>query len=202
MKRKPHLWNRTSLSLIFLIIMAGFATCPDMAHSGGRKPMPLKGSFALVDENGLQVTLEDYRGSFSLIFFGYTYCPDVCPTNLGIMARALNMMPEKTALKIRPLFISVDPQRDTPEHLRAFTDAFHPRLVGLTGTAEAVGRAARTFGVYYARVETDPENADGYLVDHSANTFFLDPQGRLLEIFDHALPPEKVVRGILKHMQP
>lgn len=159
---------------------------------------PLKGSFSLIDEEGRNVTLESYRGKFLLIYFGYTYCPDVCPTNLGIMTAVLEQLPPESVKRITPLFITIDPKRDTVEYVKDYTEIFHPNMIGLTGSAEAVAEAARTFGVYYAVGERNEEMPEVYMVDHSSNTFFLDPQGRLLKTFDHATPPDVVIPVIEK----
>ncbi|MBF0107941.1 MAG: SCO family protein [Magnetococcales bacterium] len=170
-------------------------------HSESTDPLPLKGSFSLKDEQGTTRKLEDYRGSYLLVYFGYTYCPDVCPTNLGIIAQVLNTLPTGVGDHLTPLFVSVDPERDTPAQLGDYTDAFHPRLIGLTGTAEEVRQAANTFGVYYARVE-NPADRGHYLVDHSSSTYFIDDQGRLRDIFEHAMAPEDMRRRIVKEIQP
>ena len=200
MQKIDTYWKYSRLFWSFVVVFFLTIGCADL-HAESSEPMVLKGSFSLLDENGDRKTLADYRGSYPLIFFGYTYCPDVCPTNLGIMSEALEMLPAAIVAKLQPLFISVDPERDSLEHLKDFTEVFHPALVGLTGTLEEVAAAARTFGVYYAKAEEDPEDPEVYMVDHSANTFLLDEQGRLLAIFDHATPPKQVVKGILQHLQ-
>ncbi|MBF0421914.1 MAG: SCO family protein [Magnetococcales bacterium] len=186
------------ISLLPLLLITFIATL----HAETPNPLSLTGGFSLMDDQGKSKHLEDYRGSFLLVFFGYTYCPDICPTNLGIMAQALNKLPPTVSQRLIPLFISVDPERDTIKQLREYIQTFHPRLTGLTGTSAQLRQAANSFGVYFARVETNPPNPKHYLIDHSAGTYFIDDQGRLLEIFEHQMPPETMAQRILQRMQP
>jgi cytochrome oxidase Cu insertion factor (SCO1/SenC/PrrC family) len=185
---------------IFIVILAFFVAKPSLSYSGNRPPMPIKGGFSLIDETGKKVTLKGYQGQYLLIYFGYTYCPDICPTSLGIMAQALDGLSKKSLNKVLPLFISIDPERDTVEYIKEYTDMFHPRLVGLTGSVAEAGRAAKTFGVYYAKAEIDPQDITDYSVDHSSNTFFIDPKGRILEVFGHAPQVETVIKNLEKHL--
>ncbi len=144
------------------------------------------GHFALTDHLGRPVNSSDFGGDLLLIMFGYTYCPDVCPTTLLSMANALDMLGEQVA-RVQPLFVTVDPERDTPEVLAAYVAAFHPRLVGLTGSAEQIKRVAGNYRVYYARV--GPEDSD-YFMDHSAFIYLAAADGRPLAYFPHDLAPE------------
>ena len=128
---------------------------------------PIGGHFILVDQNGKTVLDEDYRGSFLLITFGYTHCPDVCPTTLQGMASALDILGPDGA-KVRPIFITVDPNRDTPAVLKDYTESFGPRFVGLTGPEAYIADAAAKFKIKYSKVE----NATlGYSIDHTAGYF-------------------------------
>ena len=144
------------------------------------------GPFALTDHRGQAMSDRDFRGGLVLIVFGYTYCPDVCPTTLQRVANALDLLGEE-AEGVQPLFVTIDPERDTPEVLAGYVAAFHPRLVGLTGTREQIERMARNYRVYHARV--DMEEGD-YLMDHSAFIYLTGPDGRPLTYFPHDLPPE------------
>ncbi|MBF0444120.1 MAG: SCO family protein [Magnetococcales bacterium] len=180
--------------------MACFTVNSAMANAGSKHPMPIKGGFSLVDETGKNVTLKGYRGQYLLIYFGYTYCPDICPTSLGIISQALDGLTKKSLDKLLPLFISIDPERDTVEYIKEYTDMFHPRLVGLTGTVAQASRAAKTFGVYFAKAEINPEDSTDYSVDHSSNTFFIDPKGRIIEIFGHAPQVENVIKILEQHL--
>ncbi|MBF0621241.1 MAG: SCO family protein [Magnetococcales bacterium] len=184
--------------LVVALMLSWFLPYAVPMHAASLEPMPLKGDFSLVDETGRKVSLADYRGSMLLVYFGYTYCPDVCPTNLGIIAQALDMLPKAVTDNIQPLLITVDPGRDLLVHLKEYTKAFHSSMMGLSGSEQAIAQAAKLFGVYYAKVETDPEEPDSYLMDHSASTYFLNEQGEIVDIFDHALPAEQMVERILK----
>lgn len=159
---------------------------------------PIGGPFELIDHTGARRTDADYRGKLALIYFGYTYCPDVCPTDLQAMASALDLLGDG-ARAVQPLFITIDPERDTPEHLANYVSLFHPRLVGLTGEAEAVRRAARAYKVYYAKVVL-PESSD-YVMDHSAFIYLLDASGRYLGFFPPGTSPERMATIIGSHLK-
>lgn len=139
------------------------------------------GPFELVDQHGKTVRWEDFAGKYRIVYFGFTYCPDVCPTDVGRMVHGLGRLeklePEKAA-KVVPIFISVDPERDTPAVVGEFAAAFSDKLIGLTGTPEQVKTAADAFRVYYSRGEDTP--GGGYLVDHSAVVYLFGPQGEPL----------------------
>jgi protein SCO1/2 len=131
------------------------------------------GPFELVDQDGRTATQETLKGKWSLIYFGYTYCPDVCPVTLAHLSRALREE-EGAAERLQVLFVTVDPQRDTPEVLARYLEGFHPSILGLTGPTGDVDAQARGFGVAIRRGE-----GPGYLVDHGARTYLLDGDGRI-----------------------
>lgn len=134
------------------------------------------GAFSLTDGDGRRVTDRDLRGRFALVYFGYTFCPDICPTTLSQAVAALEILGPKAA-RVQPVFISIDPQRDTPAVVRDYVAAFSPKLLGLTGTADEVATAARAFRVYYAPHRTGDE--PNYTVDHSSILYLMDPNGEL-----------------------
>ncbi|WP_203290989.1 SCO family protein [Maricaulis parjimensis] len=148
------------------------------------------GPFTLVDQTGATVTDETYRGKAMLIYFGYTYCPDVCPFSLQIMAAALDQMSEEERAQIQPILITVDPERDTPEHLAQYvaSPAFPDGLIGLTGTPEQIAAVAREYRIVYQRAET--ETASDYLMDHSSIVYLMDSQGEFVDIFTHGTDPQ------------
>jgi protein SCO1/2 len=141
------------------------------------------------------VSLADFRGKAVLIYFGYTWCPDVCPTNLALLAIALRQLTPEERPRVQVLFVSVDPQRDTPLRLAQYTAYFHPGMIGLTGDSEQVARVAAQYGAVYHRVET-PDSAAGYLVDHSSHTYLVGPGGRLRRVLGHATPPAQTLRAL------
>ena len=158
---------------------------PAVAATSARIAIP-GGPFALTDHLGQPVSNGEFGRDLLLIVFGYTTCPDVCPTTLLGVASALDLLGEQAA-QVQPLFVTVDPERDTPEVLAPYVAAFHPRLVGLTGSAAQIKRVAGDYRVYYARV--GPEDGD-YFMDHSAFVYLVGADGRPLAYFPHDLTPE------------
>jgi len=151
--------------------------------------------YLLQDPNGRSVTSEDFRGRFQLIAFGYTYCPDVCPTTLVEMAAILKQLGSDAA-RLQPIFITVDPERDSGPVLKTYTEFFDPRILGLTGSPALVRRAADNFRMRYAKVR-DPGNTSGnYAVDHSAGMFLLGPNGQFIEKFAFATPVDEIAARI------
>jgi cytochrome oxidase Cu insertion factor (SCO1/SenC/PrrC family) len=140
---------------------------------------PIGGPFALTDHTGNARTEADFRGKLMLVYFGFTYCPDVCPTDLQNIGLALDKLGE-LGERVQPLFITVDPARDTVEHLKDYVPIFHPRLIGLTGDAAAIQAAAAAYRVYYAQV---PLKNDDYTVDHSSFMYLIGPDGKYLGFF-------------------
>jgi len=136
---------------------------------------PYGRELALTDHNGRPVTLADFRGKVVTVFFGFTHCPDVCPTTLAEMAKVMQEL-GPDADKVRVLFVTVDPERDTPELLRRYVPSFHASFLGLHGDAEAIARTAKEFKIFYQK---QPLPGGGYTVDHSAGTYIFDRQGRL-----------------------
>lgn len=164
--------------------------------SGGMQMPPgmsLGGPFELVNQAGQPVTERDYAGRWLLVYFGFTYCPDVCPTELGTIASALDVM-GPAGESVTPVLITIDPQRDTPEALADYVSRFHPRLQGLTGTPEQIAAAARRYRVYYARVQR-PEMTD-YLMDHSSFIYLVGPDGRVRALFRPETSPEALAAAV------
>jgi protein SCO1/2 len=168
--------------LLSLLLAAPLASC------GPAQPPPLAGAaiggpFTLVDQNGRTVTDKDYAGRYRIVYFGYTHCPDVCPTDLATISQALSLFEKsdpKRAARVQPIFITVDPARDTPAELKEYLRAFHPRLVGLTGTAAQVAAAEKAFVVYAQKGDVQP--GGGYAMDHSRQIVLQDPAGKPLAL--------------------
>jgi protein SCO1/2 len=140
---------------------------------------PIGGAFALIDQNGARRTDADFRDKFMLVYFGFTYCPDVCPTDLLQMGLAVDRL-GPAGDSVQPIFITVDPERDTPEHLKEYLTMFHPRFIGLTGDAAAIKEAARAYRVYYARADLPKSD---YTIDHSAFIYLMGRNGEYLSFF-------------------
>lgn len=151
--------------------------------------------YLLQDPNGRSVTSEDFRGRFQLIAFGYTYCPDICPTTLVEMAEILKQLGDKAA-RVQPIFISVDPERDTGKVLKTYTEFFDPRILGLTASPALVRRAADNFKIRYAKVREPGSAPDRYAVDHSAGMILLGPDGSFIKKFAFAMPVGEISRQI------
>ncbi|SHK09810.1 protein SCO1/2 [Roseomonas rosea] len=151
------------------------------------------GPFTLVDGNGRRVTEADLRGKLALVFFGFTHCPDVCPTELQAIGQTMDMLGPQ-AEGVRPVFITVDPERDTPERMKDYVALFHPSITGLTGTPEQVAAAARAWRVYYNKVT--PPGASEYLMDHSSFTYLMGRDGSLRSLFRPGVTPEEMATTI------
>jgi protein SCO1/2 len=149
----------------------------------------ISGEFELVDQTGRTVHDGDFRGTWRLVFFGYTHCPDICPATLMNVTAALEELGSATD-RLRALFVTVDPRRDTPAVLRAYLAEFDPRILGLTGTSEQVGAALRNFHVYAAKV---PLDGDNYVMEHSSFIYLMDREGRYAAHFPAQLPVEELV---------
>lgn len=160
---------------------------PDVSGSAA-----IGGPFTLVNGDGETVTEQDFRGKYMLVYFGYTFCPDVCPTSLQTIAQALALLPEDTVAKLTPVFISVDPARDTPENIGQYVDAFDSRMIGLTGTPEQVAAAAKAYKVYYAKVDEKGPDDKTYVMDHSAITYLMGPDGAFITHFSHGIAPQEM----------
>jgi protein SCO1/2 len=140
------------------------------------------GPFTLTARDGTTVTDQTYRGKWLLVYFGYTFCPDTCPTTLNEIANALEKL-GADAVKLKPLFITIDPQRDTREVLEQYTQSFDPRIVGLTGSPQQIDAVTQEYGAYAARHKTGPGPED-YLLDHSTYLYVMDPAGKFVRAFD------------------
>ena len=165
--------------------------------SGAEQP-PLAGAriggpFALTNQDGRQVSDRDFAGRYRLMYFGYPYCPDVCPVDLQKLAAGYARL-EKTdpdvAARIAPIFVSIDPERDTPSVLKQYVSAFHPKLTGLTGTPEQIASTAKTFAIIYSK-EQQP-GATGYLMNHSRLAYLFDPDGKPIALISHDGAPDAI----------
>jgi len=161
---------------------------------------PIGGPFALIDQTGTARSEQDFKGKLLLVYFGFTYCPDICPTDLQAISLAIDQL-GAAGEKVQPLFITVDPERDTSAHLAEYVSLFHPRLIGLTGDAAAIRKAADAYKVYYAKVPN--EAGTDYTVDHTAFVYLMDADGNYLGFLPPGTTPERIAeairqRGLLK----
>lgn len=200
MPRKVSLWT---LLVVLLVAAIGYGIYHDHAGSGRRSAdaagQAIGGPFTLVDQDGRTVTERDFRGKLLLIHFGYTYCPDICPTSLSIMAEALDLL-GADGDKVVPLFISIDPKRDTPEQLKMYVAYFDPRLIGLTGTPEQVAAAAKAYRIYYAPQPRKAGDAEDYLMDHTAIIYLMGRKGNFRAHFPYETPAAAIAARIRENL--
>ena len=199
-RRTPRL-NGPLFALAVVVLVGGgfmaarswFAPTPTSADTS----TSIGGPFTMVDQNGRTVTDQDFRGKWMLVYFGYTFCPDVCPTALGRNAAAIDLLGEK-ADKIVPVMITVDPGRDTPQVLKDYVAAFHPRMVGLSGSQEQIDTVAKEYRVFFVKAPGNDPNS--YLMDHTSLSYLMAPDGHFVQFFRDKLSPEEVADSIKKLM--
>ncbi|WP_104018104.1 SCO family protein [Roseovarius nitratireducens] len=138
-------------------------------------------AYTLTDHTGRSVTADDFDGQWQLVFFGFTHCPDICPTTLAYMAQVMDALGPKSA-QVTPIFVTVDPARDTRDVMAAYVEAFHPRMVGLTGTEAQIAEAAGNFRVWYERAE-DTTAPNGYTMAHSGHIYVMAPDGGFVDVW-------------------
>ena len=175
-------------ALFVLAWYSGPVAPPANLHASPDLATPPTGGDFRLDSAAGTMDLANLRGQIVLIYFGYTWCPDICPTNLAYLAAALKELTPAELSRVQVLFVSVDPQRDDPQRLAEYSAYFHPRIRGVTGTPDQIAAAARLYGAAYRRSPAS-DSAMGYTVDHSAFTNVVDPQGRLVRTLNHATPP-------------
>ena len=185
------------LRLAPLAAVAALAACqatPETPPLAGAK---IGGPFTLVNQDGRTVTDRDFAGKYRIMYFGYTFCPDVCPTDAATIGRAvaeIDADDADLARRIVPVFVTVDPDRDTPKVLKSFTAAFHPRMIGLTGTPAQIAAVSKAYGVFAGKGEMQP--GGGYLVNHSRTTYLMDPDGKPLALLPTEQGPHAVAAEI------
>lgn len=187
------------MAVIALLLLAAVIRPPETQTP--TRP-DIGGAFTLINQDAEPVTQADFAGRPMLVYFGFTYCPDVCPLSLDILGAALDILaataPDKAAL-LQPVFISVDPARDTPAQLKDYLSYFHPRLTGLTGSPEQIDAVKRAFRVYAAKAAK--VNANGhYNVDHSSFFYLMDGDNRYLAHFTHLMSAEELAAGLAKKL--
>ena len=186
--------------------MLALAACSSGQPTRSSTPAPLAGSsiggpFTLTDQNGRTVSDRDYAGKYRIMYFGYTYCPDVCPTEMQTIAAGLKLFAQDhaaTAAKVVPIFVTVDPARDTPDVLKQWVSAFGPNVVGLTGSAQAIAKVAKEYAVYYQKGDVTP--GGGYLVNHSSQAYLFGPDGKPIELLpaDSKGSPQQVADDLAR----
>lgn len=156
------------------------------------------GPFALIGKDGKTVTDQDFRGRHMLVFFGFTHCPDICPAELQVMAAALDGL-GPDAEKVVPIFITLDPERDTPEVVTAYVENFGPNFVGLSGSPEAIAKAAKAYRVSYQKFQ-DEEMGDNYTIDHSVLAYLMGPDGEYITHIPYGTPAPKMTETLRRNL--
>ncbi|MEI7429942.1 MAG: SCO family protein [Betaproteobacteria bacterium] len=198
--KNQKLWITSIITLVIALVWLAFFWQPSTPSTTAQSPAqisatPAGGDFTLSSPAG-QVSLANYRGKVVLIYFGYTFCPDVCPTSLANLAQALATLTPSELDKVQGLFISVDPERDTMDVLKVYAPYFHPRILGLSGSPAQVAEVAKLYGARYMKQKP---NADGlYSVDHSSFTYVIAPDGKLTANLIHGSQPQQIVDMIRK----
>jgi protein SCO1 len=193
---------RTPEALIPYLLLCAFVAAGalwSLSAGGGAQSIvlsPLGGPFALTDQNGAPRRDTDFRGRYVLLYFGYTFCPDVCPTTLTSEADALDRLGAQ-AQRIVPVFITIDPARDTPKVLKSYLAAFGPRFVGLTGTDKQIAAVAHDYRVFYAR---RPLKGGGYGMDHSGEVYLVGPDGALVTYYDAPLDAKALAADLANRL--
>jgi len=162
-------------------------------------PVAIGGDFTLTDQNGKVRHAADFQGKLMLVYFGYTYCPDACPTALQDISQAIDQLGEKGD-GVTPIFITVDPDRDTPKQMKLYAENFHPRLVALTGSKEEIAAAARAYRVYYQKEKPSKPGADDYLMDHTGYIYLMGRDGRYISHFAPGVTPAEMAKAIAAHL--
>jgi protein SCO1/2 len=201
--RRP-LWQRLLLLLVVVGAVAAFGVWlvgrlrPPELHSTVLQAPELPADFVLTGSDGNPVHLSDLQGKWTALYFGYSFCPDVCPTtlaDLNVMMQALGNRADDAQVA----FVSLDPERDTPQRMADYLAYFNPAFIGLTGDAQAVDQAATQFGVYYE--QRDVGGASGYLIDHTSTVIVLDPEGRMRLVFPYGVKGEDMASDLLYFMR-
>jgi protein SCO1/2 len=181
--KAPWLTATVWQSLAVVAVVVGIALAGRLAllPSGGAV---FGGPFVLQNSQGQTMRDSDFRGRWMLVYFGYTYCPDICPTTLSNIAHALGGLPKVDSDKLVPLFISLDPERDTPALIGDYAKAFSPALIALTGTPDQVAAAAKAYKVFYRKVVDKNNDPKAYTMDHSSLIYLMNPEGQFVTYYD------------------
>ncbi len=153
------------------------------------------GPFKLIDQNGKTRTQADFKGKFMIVYFGYSFCPDICPAALYNMTQAFDELSSKELSQFAPLFITIDPERDSVENLKTYMQNFHPAIIALTGSNEKLTPVIKAYRVYAKKAKPDG-TATEYLLDHSSIVYLMDRQGRFITSFNHQTDPETIVKTL------
>jgi protein SCO1/2 len=185
------------LLAVWIAVLVGAAGWIGWDAWRGNQPS-IGGPFTLTDQNGKPFSSESLKGKPTLIYFGYAFCPDVCPTSLLLMETAVEQLGPDAPKKVNLVFITVDPERDTPELMKGYVENFGPTFIGLTGTLDQIAQVARAYRVYYQKVP--PKDGAPYLMDHSSIVYLLDRNGRFVTHFTHEAKAETIAKAVARQL--
>lgn len=202
--RKTLVWlggvfAMSAMATAALVYATGVGTPQPRDCPGGVVGASIGGQFTLTDHTGRPFSSDMLSGKPSLMYFGFATCPDVCPTELADISAAVDILEETQNLDVRPVFITIDPERDGVEKVAEYVGFFHADMIGLTGSPAEINAAAKAYRVYYAKAE-DPDFPDGYTMDHSSFIYLLDESGDFITYFKYGDTPEQIADGVACHV--
>lgn len=199
------MWRNNPALIPYLLLAAALAggllwhesdQLPGLGKSVVTGTAQVGGPFRLTDQSGQVKTDRDFRGRYQLIYFGYSFCPDVCPTTLAVMGQALDKLGSE-GKRVTPIFITIDPERDSPKVLADYMKAFGPEFVGLTGSADQIKQVEKEYRVYAVKKPIDPARPErGYGMDHSSVIYLMGPDGRMVSFYDEAISPDDLAKDL------
>lgn len=200
MNKSQNFFSALLIALIIPLLSACNPSTDSAFEDNAEPPLAgakIGGSFSLTNQDGGKTSDSDLKGQYRIIYFGYSYCPDVCPVDLQRVMQGLVKAEKEEpelAKKIQPLFVTIDPERDGPEQLKQYVSAFHPRLIGLTGTADEIADVAKKYLILYDKRET--EGMSEYLMDHSRQAYLFGPNGEPLALLPYEGTPDEIASEI------
>lgn len=201
MKKIVISWLICVLGLLALLVWLGYGSALVKNDLGQEDPSLITGKYSLQSATG-PVSQKNFKGKYTLIYFGFTHCPDICPTTLLLMQNAIRKQEPSVATQIQPIFITVDPERDTPKVVATYVKNFGKNIVGLSGTPEQIKAAADNFKVYYSKVPMDDEDPEmGYMMNHSGFLFLMGPDGQYITHFASNVPEAELISGLRKNVR-
>jgi protein SCO1/2 len=184
---------------LYILLAIDLPNKPLAGHGGNiNDNVPIGGKFILTDQNGNKFDSDQMKGHLSLVYFGFTYCPDICPTSLGKLSNVISTL-DKYQIDILPIFITIDPKRDTSALMKEYLTHFHPKFVGLTGSDDEIKRTAELYKVYYARSQNVEHASNNYMIDHSSFVYLMDKNGKYMKHFYISDTPEEIIEYIRVH---
>ena len=194
----PRIGTIRAALLAPLLMLAPLAGCSGASEAPPLQGARIGGPFTLTDQDGRRVSDRDFAGKYRLIYFGYTYCPDICPTDVQTLMKGYRKLEKSDpglAARIQPIFITIDPERDTPEKVKQFVRAFHPKLIGLTGSESEIAAVAKDYAIYYKK-QAPAAGAEGYLMDHARQALLFGPQGEPIALVAQDKDADAVVADL------